>query len=437
MKSVKNDLFKTLSKAALAVSGGADSMFMCMSLIPEMKACGVEVEILIVDHGLRVNSYQEAMWVKQYLQSKFNDVKIEVLNANISKTPKSNIQEVARNKRYITLLSYCKKKAIQDLFVAQNLDDQAETIFMRIERGSGLDGACGIKKLIVWDDIRIHRPILNISRSYIEASLSDAGWKWVNDPSNTDEKYSRVRVRNFLHTHPEYDTLIKRFGLLAENLQRTYHFIEQNVLYETSKCVHFDKLGFVEINLSYFKKLHEEIRLRIITNAINHITCSYLKHRLGSILSILERIKDCNNAISQNHKDVSCETPCEPHNKFKGATLGGCEIIKKGDILYIFKELKPNTRKKGVQFNIANEEGIFDGRFKILNKCKESKYIVNHLGFEGYKWLHHKITLPKIINNKIYQGLPAVYSCKKVEPIAVYGLYGDWKLYIEPLFSNS
>lgn len=434
MKSVKNDLPETLEKVAFAVSGGADSMFMCISLIPEMKARGTEVEVLIVDHGLRIGSYEEAVWVKQYLQNKFNYIKVEILNADINKNSTSNIQAIARKARYKALLSYCKKKGICDLFIAHNLDDQAETIFMRIERGSGLDGVCGMKKLVIWDDVRIHRPILNVARSSIEVALSDAGWKWVDDPSNMDEKYSRVRVRKFLRIYPEYAMLIKRFGLLAENLQRTYDFVTQDVSRETSKCIRFDKLGFVEIDLNYFNKLHEELRLRIITNAINYVSFGYLKQRLESTLALLESIKFDKRIVVDGRFENSREALSESHAKFEAATLGGCEIVKKKGVLYIFKELKRKFGKEKDYFTSIDKEESFDGRFKVLSKCKERGYVVKHLGFEGYKWLRNKVNLPKVVSNKIYQSLPVVYDCDEAKPIAVYGLYGDWELYIEPLF---
>lgn len=419
MKSLKFNLPTEVKEVALAVSGGADSMFMTMKTLPFLHKHGVKTHILIVNHELRKNSKSEALWIKKYIEHVLdkqngNGLKVEILKAKFEEKPSSNIQEIARNARYNALFHYCKQHKIDHLFLAHNLDDQAETIFLRIERGSGLDGICGIAPITVREGINIHRPILEIDRDIIESELKQNNWEWVEDPSNLNSKYRRVKVRNFLRSYDEHTQLIKRFGLLSQNMMRVRDFIEKHVVLEFSKCARINTLCYIEIELNYFLKLHEEIKLRILTDSLNYVNWGYLKQRLKNLSALLQKIEGVSRETSES--------------VFKSATLGGCEIIVKNQKLYMFRELE---RVEYTQ-NGALKPEKFDKKFQILPQCYKEAYVVKPLGFEGYCWLKRKIDLPKLVNNKIYQVLPAVYN-KQGAIVAVYELYGNWEKYITPL----
>lgn len=413
-----------LKKLAFAVSGGADSMYMTMKMLPQCINQGVSAAVLVVDHGLRAESTNEALWVKQYLESKFLSsssklFKVEILNLKFHKKPSANIQEIARNMRYDALIGYCNSNNIKHLFLAHNLDDQAETIFMRIARGSGIDGACGISDVVQRDGVYVHRPILCTPRKIIENELSLQGWKWVEDPSNQDDRYQRVKVRKLLRSYDNYPQLIERFNLFAQNVRRAQSFIDQAMQNEFTKCVRIDPLEYVQVDLARFTVLHQELQFRILTKIINYINCTPLKQRLNSLSELVDKICNVSRETSENPKSAS---------NFSGATLGGCEFMIKHNILYVFRELN-KVKSQVPNLNARDGFEYFGNRFRILQSDASVKHKVGCLGFKGYCWLKNRIPLPKLVNSRIFQGLPAVFDVESSEIIAVYMLYGNWEKY--------
>ena len=251
------DLPQATTKIAVAVSGGADSMCMALLLSKFYK----KLTALIVDHGLRSESAKEAKLVKSRL------IKLGI-EAVILKwdglKPKSNIHEHARKARYELLTEYCKENKIKNLFLAHTKNDQAETVMLRIYRGSGIDGISAMREKTLKNGVIILRPLLDVTRTQIEEYLQSKKIKWVNDPSNYNTKYERVKVRRLINSLDDKELWIDRLNLLANNAQRSSGFIKETVKKEFSKIIRLDKLGYVEVLHAKFFYLHEEIALKIL-----------------------------------------------------------------------------------------------------------------------------------------------------------------------------
>ena len=156
----KNNCNKKTSLCA-AISGGADSLALafltkCFSIKKKQK-----VKFFIVDHKLRNNSTKEAKFVKLLLK-KF-DINCEILKW-FGKKPQSNIQSIARKKRYSLLEKACKKNNIKHLLVGHHIDDLYENFFIRLLRGSGLKGlsSFGETNYEEKNNISILRPLINL-----------------------------------------------------------------------------------------------------------------------------------------------------------------------------------------------------------------------------------------------------------------------------------
>lgn len=150
------------------------------------------VRALIVDHALRADSAREAAETRDRLA--FNGVTAEILRWTDDK-PSSGIQEAARTARYRLLFEACRKHGILHLLLAHHADDQAETVTMRAGRTSGPDGLAGMAALVEHRHARLLRPLLPLSRARLTATLLARQVPWIDDPSNTDPRFERARLR--------------------------------------------------------------------------------------------------------------------------------------------------------------------------------------------------------------------------------------------------
>ncbi|MBX7483844.1 tRNA lysidine(34) synthetase TilS [Qipengyuania qiaonensis] len=180
------------SNLGLAVSGGGDSLAL---LLLAQAALPGRVEAATVDHGLRPESASEAELVSRYC------AEIGVVHTTLRVTiPRGNIQQMARNARYTALGEWAREHDLQGLATAHQMDDQAETFLMRLNRGSGLAGLSSIRALGTLPDvsIRLIRPLLRWRRSELAKIVADRRWLAVDDPSNHDDRFDRVRMRHVL-----------------------------------------------------------------------------------------------------------------------------------------------------------------------------------------------------------------------------------------------
>ncbi|CAL7961419.1 tRNA(Ile)-lysidine synthase [Alphaproteobacteria bacterium] len=316
---------------AIAVSGGADSTCMAWLMHMLQKQRNVQVIALIVDHGLRDDSAEEAYQVRNYLQDRMK-IESHVLRWEECK-PKSNVHYHARHARYNLLTNYCLKYNIRYLCTAHNKDDQAETVLLRILRGSGIGGICGIPEINYMNDIIILRPLLIFRREVIEKILNFYELHWVDDPSNTSAKYDRAKLRVLLNSFTTHqviqsnEMLVNRLVLLSENAARAHNYIETVLHEKLANLCKISEIGSVLLDCNEFMNLHSEIALRMLRYILQYVGGNEYCTRLRSLELLLMQLWDIKN--------------------FKNATLGKCKIIRIFDkntdstkSILFFKELK-------------------------------------------------------------------------------------------------
>jgi tRNA(Ile)-lysidine synthase len=177
---------------AVAVSGGRDSLALALLAHDWARKEGGKVVGLIVDHGLRAEAAREAQATRDLLLKQGVDA--AVLRWEGPK-PRQGLQEAAREARYDLLFEACRQRGILHLLVAHHAEDQAETVAMRAARGSGPDGLAGMAALVERRHVRVLRPLLAVPRSRLTATLEARGVAWIDDPSNTDSRFERARLR--------------------------------------------------------------------------------------------------------------------------------------------------------------------------------------------------------------------------------------------------
>lgn len=179
----------------VAVSGGADSLALLL-LAAETRP--LRVEAATVDHRLRPESREEAEKVSAICETL--GVPHTILEANWDEKPAAAVQERARHMRYRLLGQWARKRQLGALLTGHHLDDQAETFVMRLARGAGVNGLAAMRRIArtPGTDLALVRPLLGWRRSELEAVCAGCGIEPVDDPSNSDEQFERVRVRKAL-----------------------------------------------------------------------------------------------------------------------------------------------------------------------------------------------------------------------------------------------
>jgi tRNA(Ile)-lysidine synthase len=180
----------------LAVSGGPDSMaLMRLAHLAAPLLPGTVFHAATVDHGLRPEARDETLFVADVARR--IGMPHDILTWDGAK-PASGVQKAAREARYALLERHATACGAQTVMTAHTSDDQAETILMRLARGSGIDGLAGMRRIKPLGRVTLARPLLDIPKSRLLATCAQEGWDFVEDPSNRDESYTRVRLRALL-----------------------------------------------------------------------------------------------------------------------------------------------------------------------------------------------------------------------------------------------
>jgi len=204
---------------AVAVSGGSDSIALTLLLHSYCQQHSLPLHALTVDHGLRPESATEAaqvgVWMQQY------GIPHSVLVWQHQALPVSgNLQALARENRYRLLTDYCRAHGITALSLGHTQDDQAETIALRQQRQAGPVGLSGMSARLTKHGVTLLRPLLGISRSALRDYLQAQGQCWIDDPSNDNADFDRIRIRQHLAAQPEekQDLLALGRSMAAERL---------------------------------------------------------------------------------------------------------------------------------------------------------------------------------------------------------------------------
>lgn len=209
--------------AVVAVSGGPDSLALTLLADRWTRAKGGTLLAVTVDHGLRPEAAKEARSVKAWLAAR------GVAHRTVrwrGEKPASNIAAAAREARYALLAGACRRAGSGALLVGHQQEDQAETFLLRLGRGSGVDGLAAMAPRSSRDGIDLLRPLLDVPRARLIATLQALGQPWIEDPSNADLKAARVRVRALLPRLAEAGITPARIAVAAANLGRARQALE-------------------------------------------------------------------------------------------------------------------------------------------------------------------------------------------------------------------
>jgi tRNA(Ile)-lysidine synthase len=216
----------------LAVSGGPDSTALLLLVARWRKALrrGPKLVAITIDHGLRAEARREALAVKRLARSL--GVSHRTLRWS-GRKPSTGLQEAARLERYRLLANAARQAHAHHVLTAHTLDDQAETVLIRLTRGSGIGGLAAMARVAPIPSgeggISLVRPLLVVRKARLLATLRKAGVAYADDPSNRDPRFTRARLRAAMPALEREGLNAERLALLARRVKRAEVALEAAV----------------------------------------------------------------------------------------------------------------------------------------------------------------------------------------------------------------
>jgi len=371
-----NAPFEDSPHIAVAVSGGPDSMALAVLLHGWVERQGGRLTVLTVDHGLRPESKTEARHVAERVAG-WKDTQHHIISWTGEK-PDSGLQQTARHYRYHAMEEKCRELGILHLAVAHHLDDQAETFFMRLASGSGLDGLCGMSSVRETGHVRLIRPLLSVPKARLIETCRAEGLEWFEDPSNANLNFARGRLRTYMSALSEEGLTPERLDQVMSQFRRSRNALEVATARVMSRAVSLYPEGYATLKMTEVSGETEEIRLRVLKRLLVALSGEIYVPRSKA----LQRLYDLmwGEGLS-----------------FTGHTLHGCVItpLKAGVVLFCREESAieaPKSLAVGV-------ETVWDARFRVMADCEGLQ--VSRLGEDGLQQLEDKTGLKRKKNPEL------------------------------------
>ena len=366
-----------VSHAGLAVSGGADSMALMLMARQWTQKAGSNptcLTVLCVDHGLRDEAASEADWVAE--QARAQGLECAVLRWRPGRKH-SRIQADARQARYDLMARYAHSHGLDALVTAHHLDDQAETLLMRLARGSGLDGLAGIPEEGLWAGLRVIRPFLDIPKARLVATLEKERRQWLEDPSNDDARFERVRLRQAMDELEKLGIAPDALARSARRLRRAREALDHAAGDFLRRHASLDDAGFCRIDATAFLDAPQEIALRALARALRGVGGRISAPQLAKLEALLDTLREKNHAV---------------------ATLGGCRVVQGRDDILVLREV--GRAALGTLVLKPGESGLWDNRYRVsLDRNSRAPVQVRALGARGYGEVRARlgkaVTLPE------------------------------------------
>jgi len=362
-------------RTALAVSGGSDSTAL-MALMAEWIArtgrSFASCTVLTVDHRLRPGSAAEADAVARQASALGLGHAILVWQGD---KPASGLQVAARRARYRLMADYALAHDIGLIVTAHTEDDQAETLLMRLARGSGLDGLGAMAPLAPLQDgepLLIARPLLEVPKARLQAYLRRRGIGWIEDPSNASPIFERVRLRAAKSALEGIGLTPGMLSLSARRLRQVRAALDRwvaDVLDPRAGIVEVHPCGFFDVDRSKLTALPDEIVSRVFAHAVAAAGGAGQPVPLAGVEAILAEL---------------ASTPT-------GAwTLARARVAAAPERLLIERE--PGRDALPTLLLVPGSVAVWDGRFRVStgHRC-EGAVEVRALGVEGVRELRARV----------------------------------------------
>ena len=336
-------------RLGVAVSGGSDSLALLVLLNDWRQSGGPELRAVTVDHGLRPEAADEAQQVARHC------AKMGIPHDTLTWTGwdgRGNLPDQARRARYRLIADWARSHGVGHVAVGHTADDQAETVLMRLAREAGVDGLSGIPDRRVLEGIVFCRPALRIRREALRDVLRDRGLDWVEDPTNADMRYERVRARAALQALAPLGISTDSLSVVARQMReasKTLNFYASRAALQHVGFQHGDIL----IARTALNDLPDETARRILTRSLKWVSGAEYGPRGRALTKLL--------AATRQGRTMA---------------LAGCLVSCGKDTVRIAREYKAIA-------NITAQPGeVWDGRWWLLGPDTQGLHVAA-LGEDG------------------------------------------------------
>jgi tRNA(Ile)-lysidine synthase len=331
---------------AVAVSGGGDSL----ALLHLAHALGARVHAVTVDHGLRAGAAAEVALVARHCADR--GIPHHVLVWDHGGQIAGNLMAAARAARYALMADWARGAGVGTVWLAHTADDQAEGFLMALARGAGLDGLSGMRREWVLDGVRFARPLLGTSRQALRNHLTATGIAWAEDPSNTNDRFTRSRIRKALGVLSPLGIGQVQIAQVVQNLAAVRGALDETLASWANAHVQ-TIAGTLRLDRSAFDALPLEHRRRLILAALRWLNRAEHPPRGADQGRFLE-------AVSQG----------------RGATLQGVRARITPRAILMARE------PRAVADVITPPGGLWDGRWQVAGPFPDAAEI-RALGVAG------------------------------------------------------
>jgi tRNA(Ile)-lysidine synthase len=346
--------FEARPQLAVAVSGGPDSLALCLLADGWARGRGGAIVGLIVDHGLRPESAGEARQTAAWLAAR--RIQSQILTWSGAK-PAVGIQAAARGARYRLLGDWCRAAGVLHLLTAHHRDDQAETVALRQARASGPAGLAGMAAVREPAGLRLLRPLLGVPKRALLAVLEVERQPWLDDPSNRAPGFARSGLR----ADPDLD--VARLVRLAGAQGAARAALDDAIATWLAEHVRLFPAGFALMSPAALAAAPREIASRALQQTLLAIGGGAYPPRRARLDRLLDELR----------ADV---------DHVPGRTLGGCRLVRRGGRLLVCREA---GAIREVLTPAAGLSQPWDGRFVIGATGELDGLSVRALGAPGWQ----------------------------------------------------
>ncbi|MGB7319373.1 MAG: tRNA lysidine(34) synthetase TilS [Planktotalea sp.] len=277
---LNENLLNGQAPLGIALSGGSDST--ALLVLAAQALGGSQLRAVTVNHGLRTEAQAEALAAGKTCAALGVAHDIVALDLDAG----SDLQARARTARYNALAAWAKRNNIAAIALGHTEDDVAETFLMRLARGSGVDGLAQMPARFERGGVTFLRPLLGARRSGLQSLLRERSIAWSEDPSNTDTRYTRVKMRR---ATPE----LAKLGLTSERLSQTAKWMRaasevleqaaENWIAQHARADHGDAV----FDRDALRAAPDETASRVLSRALCNISGNPYRPRLNALQSAL------------------------------------------------------------------------------------------------------------------------------------------------------
>ena len=387
--------FESRPRLAVAVSGGSDSMALALLAADWVaRRCGA-ITAITVDHGLRPEAGAEARQVGRWLRARGIAHRILRWRPAAGALP-GGLQAAARTARYGLLAEWCRRHGVLHLALAHQQEDQAETLLLRLARGSGLDGLAAMAPVAERAGVRLIRPLLAVPLARLRATLAEAQQPWIDDPSNDDPAHARIRMRRLLPALAAEGLEAARLAATAAHLARARAAIDDAVATLLAEAAAIFPAGYIRLDADPLRSAPAEVSLRALAHCLMAVGGGEYVPRLDRLERLHGRVRA--GALGG------------------GATLAGCLVVPRGGTLLICREPEMAVEVLAIA---AGGSVLWDGRYRITlgshgRLRRPGRLIVRRLGAEGWASLarRHPHLRRHPIPPAVRPSLPALWGAR-------------------------